>query len=84
MIVQRNNTIRTIRENNKGIEMEEIKNKRKPKKSILDPYKDRIEYLVKLGITVPNITKLMNEEVPVKLSETAYRHFIQKNFKTQS
>lgn len=58
--------------------------KRKQKKSILDPYKNRIEYLVKLGITVPNIKRLMNEEVPIKLSETAYRHFIQKNFKSQS
>ncbi len=56
--------------------------KRKQKKSILDPFKDEIEYYVGIGITVPNITKLINEKAPIRLSETTYRHFIKSKLLT--
>ena len=56
---------------------EKIKTARKRKSSILDPFAEDIKYYVQLGVTVPNIAKIMNEKTPVKLSNTAYRHFIE-------
>jgi len=53
----------------------EIK-KRKQKPSLLDPFRDEIKYYYDLGVTIPNITRIMNEKTPVKMSSTAYRHFI--------
>ncbi len=60
---------------NKEKEMKD-KKERKLKKSILDPFKDEIKYLVDLEITVPNIAKLMNEKTPIKLVEQTYRKYI--------
>ena len=50
---------------------------RKRKPSLLDPFLEDIKYYVELGVTVPNITKIVNVKTPVKLSSTAYRHFIE-------
>jgi hypothetical protein len=49
---------------------------RKQKKSILDPFKNDIEYLISIGITVPNIAKIMNEKTPIRLVEQTYRKYI--------
>jgi len=62
-------------------EITAVKKKKKRKSSILDPFAEDIRYYVNLGITVPNITKLMNEKTPVRLSITAYRHFIETRLK---
>lgn len=54
-----------------------VKKEKKRKPSILDSFAEDIRYYVQLGVTVPNITRIMNEKTPIKLSDTAYRHFIE-------
>ena len=57
-------------------EITAVKKERKRKPSLLDPFTEDIRYYVQLGVTVPNIARIMNEKTPVRLSNTAYRHFI--------
>jgi len=52
------------------------KKERKQKKSILDPFYSEIKYYYDLGVTVPNIARILNEKTPVKLDTSTYRHFI--------
>jgi len=49
---------------------------KKQKKSILDPFYAEIKYYHDLGVTVPNIARIMNEKTPVKLDTSTYRYFI--------
>ena len=60
--------------------MENTKNiqKKKKRKSILDPYYNEINELVILGITPPNITKIINNKLSgeKQLTEAGYRKYI--------
>jgi len=56
--------------------------KRKQKKSILDPFKNEVEYLYNIGVTLPNIARIVNQKTPIELTTTAYRNFIQTRIET--
>jgi hypothetical protein len=54
--------------------------KRKTKPSILDMHADEIKQLVTIGVSVPNITKIINSKLPefVHFSEAGIRSYIKR------
>ncbi len=57
-----------------------ISKNRKPKPSVLDFFKTEIQELIAIGVTVPNIAKIVNQKLPdgIKMSNSSFYYWLNK------